>query len=294
MNFNNAIEILELQKNFTKKDLKKAYYKKALKYHPDKNNGDKDKEDLFKEINEAYLFLSNENNRNIDDLDTSFSSILKKFFDFMVPEMNVHQNDINNTMEAIIKKCKSASITLFEKLSKERSLEIYSFLSKNKDILSIETDLLKNMAEIIKNKTKNDNIIILNPDINDLLNDKIFKLDYNNNTFYVPLWSNEVVFEDLSGNDIIIRCIPDLDDDVHVDKDNILHVNIKADIKKILESKELLVKIGEKEFKIESYKIKITKHQILILEKCGILKENINNIFDDSTRQSTYIHINLQ
>jgi curved DNA-binding protein CbpA len=294
MNFNNAIEILELQKNFTKKDLKKAYYKKALKYHPDKNNGDKDKEDLFKEINEAYLFLSNENNRNIDDLDTSFSSILKKFFDFMVPEMNVHQNDINNTMEAIIKKCKSASITLFEKLSKERSLEIYSFLSKNKDILSIETDLLKNMAEIIKNKTKNDNIIILNPDINDLLNDKIFKLDYNNNTFYVPLWSNEVVFEDLSGNDIIIRCIPDLDDDVHVDKDNILHVNIKADIKKILESKELLVKIGEKEFKIESYKIKITKHQILILEKCGILKENINNIFDDSIRQSTYIHINLQ
>ena len=227
MNFNNAIEILELQKNFTKKDLKKAYYKKALKYHPDKNNGDKDKEDLFKEINEAYLFLSNENNRNIDDLDTSFSSILKKFFDFMVPEMNVHQNDINNTMEAIIKKCKSASITLFEKLSKERSLEIYSFLSKNKDILSIETDLLKNMAEIIKNKTKNDNIIILNPDLNDLLNNKIFKLEYNNNTFYVPLWSNEVVFEDLSGNDIIIRCIPDLDDDVHVDKDNILHVNIK-------------------------------------------------------------------
>jgi len=294
MNFNNAIEILELQKNFTKKDLKKAYYKKALKYHPDKNNGDKDKEDLFKEINEAYLFLSNENNRNIDDLDTSFSSILKKFFDFMLPEMNVHQNDINNTMEAIIKKCKSASITLFEKLSKERSLEIYSFLSKNKDILSIETDLLKNMAEIIKNKTKNDNIIILNPDLNDLLNDKIFKLEYNNNTFYVPLWSNEVVFEDLSGNDIIIRCIPDLDDDVHVDKDNILHVNIKADIKKILESKELLVKIGEKEFKIESYKIKITKHQILILEKCGILKENINNIFDDSIRQNTYIHINLQ
>jgi len=294
MNFNNAIEILELQKNFTKKDLKKAYYKKALKYHPDKNNGDKDKEDLFKEINEAYLFLSNENNRNIDDLDTSFSSILKKFFDFIVPEMNVHQNDINNTMEAIIKKCKSASITLFEKLSKERSLEIYSFLSKNKDILSIETDLLKNMAEIIKNKTKNDNIIILNPDLNDLLNDKIFKLEYNNNTFYVPLWSNEVVFEDLSGNDIIIRCIPDLDDDVHVDKDNILHVNIKADIKKILESKELLVKIGEKEFKIESYKIKITKHQILILEKCGILKENINNIFDDSIRQNTYIHINLQ
>ena len=34
MNFDRAVEILELQKNFTCKELKKAYYKKAIKYHP--------------------------------------------------------------------------------------------------------------------------------------------------------------------------------------------------------------------------------------------------------------------
>ena len=294
MNFDKAIEILELDKDFTKKDLKKGYYKKAIKYHPDKNAGDIKKENIFKQVNEAYIFLGDEKNKNIEDLDTSFSNILKRFFDFMVPEINVDKKDIDNTIEAVIKKCKKASIELFEKLSKERSLEIYTFLSKNKDIFSLEPTLLKNMAEIIKNKIKNDNIIILNPDIDDLMNDKIFKLEYNSNTFYVPLWSNEVVFEDISGNDIIIKCISELPDNLYIDEDNILHVNIIKDIKTLLNQDELEVIVGEKIFKIYISKIKITKYQILKIEKCGILKENINDIFDNSIRQNIYAHLTLE
>ena len=294
MNFDKAIEILELEKNFTKRELKKAYYKKAIKYHPDKNNGDKKKEAIFKQINEAYIFLGDEKNKNIDDLDTSFSNILKRFFDFMVPEMNVDKKDIDNTMQAIIKKCKKASIGLFEKLSKERSLEIYSFLSKNKDVFSLEADMLKNMAEIIRNKVKNDNIIILNPDINDLINDRIYKLEYNNSTFYVPLWANEVVYEDPSKNDIIVKCISELPDNLYLDEDNILHVNIKQDIKKLLIDKELQVVIGEKTFKINSSQIKVTKYQMIKLEKCGILKEVSTDSFDDYIRQNIYVHITLE
>ena len=263
MNFDKAIEILELERNFNRKDLKKAYYKKAIKYHPDKNNGDKIKEDIFKKVNESYIFLEHENNNCIDDLDTSFASILKKFFDFMVPEMNVEKKDIDSTVEAIIKKCKKASIGLFEKLSKERSLEIYCFLSKNKDVFSLESELLKNMAEIIKNKVKNDNIIILNPDINDLMNDKIYKLNYNNNTFYVPLWSNELIFEDISGNDIVIKCIAEIPENMYIDENNILHINIRKDIKNLLNEKELIVVVGEKSFKINASKIKLTKYQML-------------------------------
>ena len=150
------------------------------------------------------------------------------------------------------------------------------------------------MAEIIKNKIKNDNIIILNPDIDDLMNDKIFKLEYNSNTFYVPLWSNEVVFEDISGNDIIIKCISELPDNLYIDEDNILHVNIIKDIKTLLNQDELEVIVGEKIFKIYISKIKITKYQILKIEKCGILKENINDIFDNSIRQNIYAHLTLE
>lgn len=56
-------EILGLQKNASDADIKKAYRKEAKKYHPDTNQGDKDAEDKFKEINEANEVLSDPEKR---------------------------------------------------------------------------------------------------------------------------------------------------------------------------------------------------------------------------------------
>jgi molecular chaperone DnaJ len=52
-------EILEVRKNATPEEIKKAYRKKAIQYHPDKNPGDKESEEKFKEAAEAYEVLSN-------------------------------------------------------------------------------------------------------------------------------------------------------------------------------------------------------------------------------------------
>ncbi len=56
-------EILNISKNASKEDIKKAYRQQALKYHPDKNPGDDSAEEKFKEAAEAYEVLSDDDKR---------------------------------------------------------------------------------------------------------------------------------------------------------------------------------------------------------------------------------------
>ena len=53
-------DVLGVTKAASKDDIKKAYRKLALKYHPDKTKGDKSSEEKFKEASEAYHILSDE------------------------------------------------------------------------------------------------------------------------------------------------------------------------------------------------------------------------------------------
>jgi molecular chaperone DnaJ len=60
-------KLLEIDRKATQDDIKKAYRKMALKFHPDRNPGDADAEKKFKQISEAYEVLSDEHKRQIYD-----------------------------------------------------------------------------------------------------------------------------------------------------------------------------------------------------------------------------------
>lgn len=74
MEYKDYYKILGVSKNATQDEIKKAYRKLALKYHPDKNQGDKEAEAKFKEANEANEVLSDpEKRKRYDELGSNWN-----------------------------------------------------------------------------------------------------------------------------------------------------------------------------------------------------------------------------
>ncbi len=73
MEYKDYYKILGVDRKASAEDIKRAYRKLALKYHPDRNPDDREAEDNFKEINEAYQVLSDSDKRNrYDQLGDSY------------------------------------------------------------------------------------------------------------------------------------------------------------------------------------------------------------------------------
>lgn len=88
-------EVLGVKKEATSDEIKKAYRKLAVQYHPDKTKGDKKKEELFKEITEAYETLSDPKKRQ------QYDTPKQQFGGFNMDDlfgngfnMNMNMNDI--------------------------------------------------------------------------------------------------------------------------------------------------------------------------------------------------------
>jgi len=295
MNYNIACENLGIDKNkkITKEYLKKMYRMNALKYHPDKNSSS-DASVKFQEIHSSYEYLLNslEYMGEEEVEPTGYSGILFSFL------KNIMKTEGNNDglyyiiIDKISNTCEKKALEFIEKIDKNKLLKIYEIIKKYGDFLHFSNDFIDKIQEVLNDKIKNDECIILNPTIDDLFANNLYKLQVKDFTYIVPLWHDELVYDN-SGNDIYVKCFPVLPKNVSIDEKNNVHIDCSYDIKDILNVEYVEVSVGKLNFDFLTKELSVKPKQTIVLKNEGISKINTVDIYDISKKSDVYLHICL-
>ena len=154
--------------------------------------------------------------------DFSYSSFLD---DFLKGNYNEYIIDI---IKNIVNGYQTVTLKLFEGMDKERAISVYDFLFQYKKILHLDDSILEKVREIIAEKYKNIEIVEINPSLFDLFENNIYKLELEEEIYFVPLWHNEMVFESKIGKEIIVKCVPELPENISIDENNNIIVEIEV------------------------------------------------------------------
>jgi len=306
MNLTDALNVLEIENisKLTVDSLKRKYHKMALQHHPDKNGNTSESTERFQRIQEAYVLLQREirflnlndsdNNNSNDDsfCDPSasgYTTILHLFIDGILK--GEYNEFISKIVKDIVTGCKDISLKLFDNMNKEQSLSIYNFIVKYKQILRLTDETVDKVKEILLKKYSDVQIYVLNPSINDLFQNNFYKLEIDNKLYFVPLWHSELYFE----SDIIVKCNPELPENVEIDEDNNIIITERISItSSLLVEKTRHIKVGGRSFELHLDQLYIRPFQIIILKKQGISKIFEDDIYKIEDRSDVILKIILE
>lgn len=150
---NNLYELLEIEQNSSNNEIKKAWKKLALKYHPDKNKNNNKSSEKFLKIKHAYDILSNEELRKEYDKKISFNNIFNTNFNngfniFDINFKNYLSNFIDSTeIDIIIKLILHKKEIMNDFFSNGYCKNFNDFISKLTDIEIILDYDLKDIWE---------------------------------------------------------------------------------------------------------------------------------------------------
>lgn len=304
MNYKKACAVLKINEKSTYDygEIKKQYKIMALAYHPDKNKSE-DSSSKFQEVHEAYEYLIDYNNENVidsdDDDDDKNATVDKGSYKWALFSFikNVLKTETGNylfytILERISNMCEKNALETLDKIDTSLLIKIYELIKKYEYALHFKEGFIEKVEELIKRKNQQDECIILNPILDDLFDDNLYKLTVNGRKYIVPLWHHELIYDN-SGCNIYIKCNPMLPENIEIDDVNNIRVKVSYNIDELWEKDKIEIHIGKRPLVVYPKLLKMKKNQTVILKEQGISKINTTNIYDVSKRSDVYLHFTI-
>jgi hypothetical protein len=299
MKYKDACNFLEIDPDSPLSDvlLKKQYHKLALKYHPDKNKSSTSS-DTFHQIKEAYDYLMKDEGYIDDDINDYFEDATQSYRNLLFSFINtvVGEDNSNLIIRTILNKissmCQEKALETLDRLDKQTLLKVYELVLKYHEAFHFETVFIDKIRELVITKSSSDERILLNPSLEDLFSQNLYKLTNNKNTYYIPLWQNEVIF-DSSGTDLYVVCEPELPAHITIDERNNIHVNISRKIEDLWGKEYIDVIVGNKNIPIHVDILHLKSTQSVRYANIGIPIAKSKNVYDVSNLSDIIIHMNL-
>jgi len=288
--------------------LKKQYRLHALLYHPDKNKSP-DASAKFQLINDSYQYLlkyTNESycNDNVDDSDdnaydedddeidkTSYQGYLYLFMKNIMRH-DMQRGLISMIIQKISSMCENKALEMLEKIDKNVLIRLCDIIKKYREVFHFSSDFFDRIDDIISKKIEKDECFILNPLLDDLFENNIYKLRVYSHTYFVPLWHHELIYDN-SGNDIYVKCFPILPENITIDNNNNIHVDLSYNILEIWNQEIIEIKLGKKIVALNTCELKLMKKQTFVYCREGISKINTVDIYDIGRKGDIILHIDL-
>lgn len=311
MNYKKACAILNLDRHEVNvKNVKKKYHMLALRYHPDRNkdvHADRD----FKQINEAYQYLLNNNNDDANILQKMRESLNMEFFLaifklYTALYILMEKRAIYWFSQGALKKRRQNSnnnnpnfkedMQSFFMYDQQQDHDDENECEYENDHHECEKEADQEEDQETEELDETENIMVLRPFLDDVLVESVFKYTRFGNKLLIPLWHHEIEY-DISGC-FVVQIIPKLPSKNYwIDNDNNLHQIIEYQISElwdcVLHEKYVEVFFGRKRLLFYPHHLQMKKKQLWKWEKVGIPKINHHNVYDVSLRADIILHIHI-
>ena len=291
MNRTRAYQVLGVEETDPSPSLeviKRQYRIRILKYHPDKNPSP-EAADRFRETKEAYDFL--QSHQTPDSAIPSYEQVLKSFLSTV---LSGETNIATLVLIRLLRVCRNQVISYLReylrKIDRPVLQKVYDVLHRYQDAFHLPPSLLSSIQDIL---SEAEECIVLHPSLDDLFLENIYKLKHGSETFLVPLWHQDMVY-DLQGKDLHVKCFPILPDHMELDEWNNLYVHVDYTARELWGKTVVEVEVGGRIYTFEPSVLRFTDTaQHIICQEAGISAINVDDAFDVSVKQHVELIVHV-